>query len=528
MPQRTCPVKCTCDLSRYIEKSKEHDFIMRFLAGLNEGFAPCKSQILMMDQIPSVDRVFSMVIQYERQNNLSPENDDDQAVVNAVDGRRSYGRGCGNYSNKVCTHCGKIGHTIETCYKKIGYPPGFKFRNNNTSSENCVAGDDATDSKSTQDQATATISQEEYKALMSLLCSNTATGGSDSQTGQSSSQACSIIRSPPNEGNPATCCSINSLVDDWIIDSGASDHICSSLNWFHSYKKIQPISIRLPNGTNISAEYVGDVCLTESITLHGVLYLPMFAFNLISISRLTKPLNCCFSFFGESCLIQDSSKKTIGSGKMIDGLYRLTQDCSSPPHVDVRFCNSVSVSPSALWHFRLGHASQSKLESLCKQLPYVSFNKVAICDVCHFAKQKKLPFSVSSHRAAHQFDLLHMDLWGPFSIASVHNHKYFLTIVDDFSRFTWIVMLKGKFEARDQIQKFILLVETQFGATVKMIRSDNGPKFNLSSFYASKGIVHQCSCVETPQQNGRVERKHQHILNVARALLFQACLPKKF
>lgn len=121
-----------------------------------------------------------------------------------------------------------------------------------------------------------------------------------------------------------------------------------------------------------------------------------------------------------------------------------------------------------------------------------------------------------------------MDLWGPFSTASLHNHKYFLTIVDDFSRFTWVIMLKGKFEAQRQIERFIQLVENQFGARVKTVRSDNGPEFILPSFYASKGILHQCSCVETPQQNGRVERKHQDILNVARALLFQSCLPKHF
>ncbi|XP_021749717.1 uncharacterized protein LOC110715444 [Chenopodium quinoa] len=100
---------------------------------------------------------------------------------------------------------------------------------------------------------------------------------------------------------------------------------------------------------------------------------------------------------------------------------------------------------------------------------------------------------------------------GPNKIFSSCDAQYFLTIVDDFSRSTWVFLM------------------TQFGRKVKVVRSDNGQEFlSLGSFFAKKGILHQTSCVDTAQQNGRVERKHRHILNVARALRFQAKLPKYF
>ena len=72
------------------------------------------------------------------------------------------------------------------------------------------------------------------------------------------------------------------------------------------------------------------------------------------------------------------------------------------------------------------------------------------------------------------------------------------------------------------------MILNQFKVSIKVIRRDNGPEFALSTFYASKGVLHQLSCVETPQQNAVVERKHQHLLNVARALRFHANLRLKF
>lgn len=85
------------------------------------------------------------------------------------------------------------------------------------------------------------------------------------------------------------------------------------------------------------------------------------------------------------------------------------------------------------------------------------------------------------------------------NVATHMNHKCFLTIVDDFTRRTWIFLMKHKSEARLLLQHFITFVEVQFHTAVQCVRSHNGPEFHIPAYYADKGIVQQTSCVATPQ-----------------------------
>ncbi|CAH9071582.1 unnamed protein product [Cuscuta epithymum] len=101
-----------------------------------------------------------------------------------------------------------------------------------------------------------------------------------------------------------------------------------------------------------------------------------------------------------------------------------------------------------------------------------------------------------------------------------------MTLVDDFSRAVWVYLLRDKKEVYRFFLSFIATVEKQFEVPVKIVRSDNGTEFKcLLPYFEERGIIFQTSCIHTPQQNGRVERKHRHILNVARALMFQANVP---
>jgi len=114
--------------------------------------------------------------------------------------------------------------------------------------------------------------------------------------------------------------------------------------------------------------------------------------------------------------------------------------------------------------------------------PSISCNNKDVYDICHLTKQKKLPFSSSLSIASTKFELLHFDIWGPLAFPSVHNHKYFLTIVDDFSRFVWIILLKTKSEVSTHVKNFINMIHTQYNVTPKTVRSDNGPEFLLTDF----------------------------------------------
>ena len=87
-------------------------------------------------------------------------------------------------------------------------------------------------------------------------------------------------------------------------------------------------------------------------------------------------------------------------------------------------------------------------------------NKIPCCDVCHFSKQNRLPITPSTHVSSKPIELIHCDLWDPFAINIVDGFKYFLTVVDDFARCTWVYLLKHKFETQFFLPQFATMVNT--------------------------------------------------------------------
>jgi transposase InsO family protein len=120
-------------------------------------------------------------------------------------------------------------------------------------------------------------------------------------------------------------------------------------------------------------------------------------------------------------------------------------------------------------------------------------------------------------------------VWGSAPIDSYNNFKYFVTFIDDYSRTTWVYLVKAKTEVFSCFQDFFNFIENQYNAKLKIFHSDNGTEYvnkNFTEFFKQKDILHQTTCVNTPQQNGVSERKNRHLLEVTRTLLFQNNVPK--
>nr|KYP56536.1 hypothetical protein KK1_002777 [Cajanus cajan] len=112
---------------------------------------------------------------------------------------------------------------------------------------------------------------------------------------------------------------------------------------------------------------------------------------------------------------------------------------------------------------------------LHKQYDFIPMSKHVACDICHSSRQKRFSFRYNISNAKFMFDLVHMDIWGPFSTKFVYGYCYFLTMVDDYSRYTWVVMMKTKYDvisfATQQLSQFMsTLTEAHHRRVMRILR----------------------------------------------------------
>jgi hypothetical protein len=310
-----------------------------------------------------------------------------------------------------------------------------------------------------------------------------------------------------------------------VIDFGATDHMSNKLTNFSDFSILStPAFVSVANGKGAPVKGKGKMKLLSYIVESDVLYVPLFPFQLLSVKRLTSSLNCEVIFSPYKVIFQDLvTKKMIGEGFHLHGLYYFTHDSQISKGFQAM---STPVNEHLLWHRRLAHPSAAVFNNISPVLPKGTLD----CEICHFSKSSRLPFKSSVTQTTQIFEIVHSDVWGPFS-SSLDDFKYFVTFIDDFSRVTWVYLLKSKCEVFEYFKYFHKLVTTQFSAKIKIVRTDNGSEYmshNMTNYLNSNGILHQTSCVSTPQQNGIAERKNHDLIDKTRAIMLQMNVPKSF
>jgi transposase InsO family protein len=191
---------------------------------------------------------------------------------------------------------------------------------------------------------------------------------------------------------------------------------------------------------------------------------------------------------------------------------------------------------SWLWHRRMGHIHFGNLIKVSKhqavrEMPEIHKPKTSICEACQHGKQTRVEFKTKEHSTTKPLELVHTDVCGPTRSKGLNGEEYFMLLVDDFTRMTWVCHLKMKSEAFECFKIFKELVENEVELTIKCLRSDNGGEFTSKEFnlYCEEhGIKRPFSSARTPQQNGVAERKNRTVIEMARTMLNDSQLSDKF
>jgi len=519
--------KCICDCLAVLETLREHDKVHDFLMGLDESaYGTVRSSLLIQEPLPSLEYVYLKVTQDEDSRSHKQVSDSrPDGMVFAAQHASRVRPGERSSSTTVCTNCGRTGHMAESCFQILGFPEWWGDRPRNQNGRGCgtksngsgrgggvVARDNVAQGASSSEvvHANVAITDADRAAVLNLT----------------DEQWISVKRAiNATKGNSDEQLSGKSSSTSWILDTGATNHLTCRRDILENVRKSTSTPIILADNRIVMGDMVGSVTLNKHLKLHNVFYIEDLGFDLISVTQLMEENDCVMQLSVPFCVLQDRTTRTlIGVGKPSGGLVYFR---STEVAVAVKGVPKQSLE---LWHQRLGHPSLKVVESLPDFVfsSHKDFSNKA-CDVCIRAKQTSSSFPISNNKTTEIFEMIHCDIWGPYCEPSSSGARYFLTIVDDYSRGTWLYLMKNKSDTQTKLRDFIALVDRQFGKKVRVLRSDNGGEFlSLTSYFLASGIVHETSCVGTPQQNGRVERKHRHLLNVARAIMFQGSLPIQF
>lgn len=367
-----------------------------------------------------------------------------------------------------CKLCNRAGHSSDSCYGVIGYPEWWGDRPRSRSTSSCGRGRGGSNrgagkSRGSTSYVNAVGVNEPtgYAAANYVITDN----DRDGVTGFSDSQW-KVIKNLLN-ANTSKVYESEKLTGtysfpSWIMDTGATHHLTGQLEILTDVKDIQPVGIVLADGRQRVSVKEGSVRLGPNWTLKSVYYVDGFQSNLISLCQLMDENRCVVQLADHFLVVQDRTTRTvIGVSKQKGGTF-LFWSLESVTSVEVRDEKSFE-----LWHQRMGHPS-AKVVGLLPLISNVISSEILnkACDICLRAKQTRLSFPISENKTKRIFDLIHCDLWGPYRTPTHSGARYFLTIVDDYSRGVWLYLLNEKSEAPNVLKNFIAMTERQFETQV--------------------------------------------------------------
>lgn len=326
----------------------------------------------------------------------------------------------------------------------------------------------------------------------------------------------------------------------WIIDSGASAHMCHDKAIFTELKEFAGGFITLANGEKTRVLGEGSAVITvldgsqkeRRITFSDLKYVPGLEANLISVDRLAKrKMKVIFDY--EGCKVIDVQGTIVATGVRYNGQYylRLTESSMRAAHAQhLENCQHQ-------WHRRLGHRDWAAVEKINKEklgtgMKITDCGLKLVCECCLQGKSTRAPFpTVIDRKSTRVLDLVHTDVCGPMETPTPSGYRYVLHIVDDFSRFTVTCLMQKKSEAAEKIMHYVQWVENIFGRKPRFIRSDGGGEFDntqLRKFYTDNGIKPQFTTPYSPQSNGVAERKNRSITEMTTCMLMDSGMDKRF
>jgi len=196
--------------------------------------------------------------------------------------------------------------------------------------------------------------------------------------------------------------------------------------------------------------------------------------------------------------------------------------------------NSSTINDSNIitWHARLGHIGQDRLYRLTRAglLGSLTKEKLPVCEHCLVGKAIRLPFG-KAKRASSPLQFIHLDIYSLMNVRARREGNYFITFIDDFTRFGHVYLISHKSEALDCFIRYTNLVENKLSTKIKPLRTDRGREYlskQFKNFCDKKGIARQLTIPYTLQQNGVAERRNRTLFDMVRSMMAQANLPISF